>query len=265
MLKHQPANSRKNYNYNAFIYTKTCAHSHFHGNYELIFVLEGKPVVTLGGEDYPLQAGDFLLISPYTVHGFTTDNARVWVGVFSDEYVASFATSHAQTQFSSFQCDKETTELLKKQLFFEGRPDHYLCIALLYTVCNACIKNATPLQVRSDANLIEEIIDFISQNLDSDVTLNDLAAHLGYEYHYFSAVFHRCFGIHFKKFLNLYRIEQACTLLQKGNRDVTEISRACGFAGLRNFNRVFKQIRGMTPTEYRKSQRDSLLANTAHG
>lgn len=255
MLNHQPANSRKNYNYNAYIYTDTCYHSHFHGNYELIFVMEGEPKVTLGGEEYSLQAGDYFLISPYTVHGFTTDHARVWVGVFSDEYVTSFAASHAQTQFSHFQCDEDTTALLKKQLFFEGRPDHYLCMALLYTVCNACIQNAVPLQIRSDANLIREIINYVSQNLDNDLTLNDLAAHLGYEYHYFSAVFHRCFGIHFKKFLNLYRIEQACSLLQKDDRDVTEICRACGFSGLRNFNRVFKEISGMTPTEYRRKGR----------
>jgi AraC-like DNA-binding protein len=181
------------------------------------------------------------------------------VGVFSDEYVTSFATAHAQVQFSRFRCDQETTELLKKQLFFEGRPDHYLCMALLYTVCNACIKNAVPLQIRSSANLIREIIDYVSQNLDNDITLHDLAAHLGYEYHYFSAVFHQCFGIHFKKFLNLYRIERACSLLQKNDRDITEICRACGFSGLRNFNRVFKQIRGMTPTEYRKSQFCSLV------
>lgn len=261
MLKHQPANSRKNYNYNAYIYTDTCYHSHFHGNYELIFVIEGEARLTLGGEDYPLQTGELLLISPYTVHGFDIRDARVWVGVFSDEYIASFAAAHAQTQFSRFRCDDSTTVLLKEQLFFEGQPDHYLCMALLYAVCNACIKNAAPLQIRSDAGLIRRITDYVSQNLDNDLSLTDLADHLGYEYHYFSAVFHRCFGIHFKKFLNLYRVEKACALLHSKESDVTEICRACGFSGLRNFNRVFKEISGMTPTEYRKSGRAALMEN----
>ena len=265
MFKHQPANSRKNYNYNAFIYTDTRYQSHFHANYELIFVMEGRPQVSLGGLDYPLEAGDCLLVSPYVVHGFTVRDARIWVGVFSDEYVSAFADTHAQTQFSRFRCDEKLTATLTEQLFFEGQPDHYHCMALLYSVCNACLKNATPLQIRADANLIRSIIDYVSQNLETDLTLGDLAGSLGYEYHYFSALFHQCFGVHFKKFLNLYRVEKACWSLEKSDADVTEVCRSCGFSGLRNFNRVFKQNTGLTPTEYRREHRDPRLLTPLKG
>ncbi len=256
MIKHQSANSRKNYNYNAFIYKDMTWHSHFHGNYELIYVMEGSISVTLNGESFGMEEGEMLLISPYVVHGFVISaNSRAWVGVFSDEYISAFAAAHAQTQFSHFRCDERITSQLKEQLFFEGQPDQFLCMAMLYSVCDACLKNAAPLHIRSDATLIRKIIDYISENLDNDLALDDVAKHLGYEYHYFSAVFHQCFGIHFKKFLNLFRVEKAYTLLLKDDRDVTEIYRACGFSGLRNFNRAFKEVSGFTPTEYRKHHR----------
>ena len=256
MIKHQSANSRKNYHYNAYIYTGTTWHSHFHGNYELIYVMDDKISVMLNGEEFVVESGELLLVSPYVVHGLVISaNARAWVGVFSDEYVSAFAAAHAQTQFSHFRCDEKITNQLKEQLFFEGQPDQFLCMAMLYSVCDACLKNATPLQIRSDAMLIHRIIDYISENLDNDLALADVAKHLGYEYHYFSAVFHQCFGIHFKKFLNLFRVEKAYTLLLTDDRDVTEIYRACGFSGLRNFNRVFKEVSGFTPTEYRKHHR----------
>ena len=256
MIKHQSANSRKNYNYNAYIYTSTTWHSHFHGNYELIYVMDGKISVALNAEEFMIGSGELLLISPYIVHGLVISaNAHAWVGVFSDEYVSAFATAHAQTQFSHFRCDEKLLTQLKEHLFFEGQPDQFLCMALLYSVCDACLKSAVPLQIRSDATLIRRIIDYISENLDNDLALDDLAKHLGYEYHYFSAVFHQCFGIHFKKFLNIFRVEKAYSLLLKDDSDITEIYRACGFSGLRNFNRVFKEISGFTPTEYRRHHR----------
>ena len=259
MIKHQSANSRKNYHYNAYIYTDTVYHSHFHGNYELIYVLEGSLDFTLGGTADHLLRGEMILISPYMVHGFTVGkDARIWVGVFSDEYVQAFANVHAQTQYSKFTCDAKTSAQLKEQLFYEGQPEQYLCIASLYTVCHLCVQNATPLQIRGELKPIRGIIEYISENLDNDIDLSDLSAHFGYEYHYFSALFHQWFGMHFKAFLNVFRFEKACTLLLRGEDDITEIYRACGFSCIRNFNRVFKQLAGCTPSEYRKKGNNRL-------
>ena len=122
-----------------------------------------------------------------------------------------------------------------------------------YHVCHISTKESVDIIRRAKA----EGVDITCETGPHYLTLTDLADHLGYEYHYFSAVFHQCFGIHFKKFLNLFRVEKAYALLLKDDRDVTEICAACGFSGLRNFNRVFKQISGFTPTEYRRHHRPS--------
>ena len=79
MIKHQPTNSRGNYNYNAYIYTNTRYHAHFHANYELIYVLHGEVPCLLGGRELCLEGGQMLLISPYTVHGFTVAVDGGWL------------------------------------------------------------------------------------------------------------------------------------------------------------------------------------------
>ena len=58
----------------------------------------------------------------------------------------------------------------------------------------------------------------------------------------------------FSKFLNTLRIEEAKKML-RGNENVTEIAYACGYTGIRNFNRVFKETVGKTPKEYRESKK----------
>ena len=81
---HQPTNSRRNFNYNAFIYSDTVWESHFHGNYELIY--------TLKGYSDELSRGELILLSPYAVHSFTVPpKSEAWVGVFSDEFISQFA------------------------------------------------------------------------------------------------------------------------------------------------------------------------------
>lgn len=55
----------------------------------------------------------------------------------------------------------------------------------------------------------------------------------------------------FKKFINALRFEYACELLPREDVSITEICGKCGFGSLRNFNRVFKALSGMTPNEYR--------------
>lgn len=253
MIFHQPWNSRKNFNYNANIYADgTVWSSHFHSNYELVYLLAGQMLLTVNGAAHTLCAGELLLISPYAVHSFTVrGETRAWVGVFSDDFVAAFAGKHHGVQFSKFRCDAATETLLREHLFIAAKPARYLLMAYLYMVCHACVEGAVPLQSKSDPQFMQNVINYISAHFGEDISLKDLAARYNYEYHYFSAVFHDCFSMNFKSFLNIFRIERACELLREDACEITDVSRQCGFASIRNFNRVFKELIGLTPSAYR--------------
>ena len=66
---------------------------------------------------------------------------------------------------------------------------------------------------------------------------------------YFSRYFHNMIGISFAKYLNCVKIEKAVELIHESkDKTMTEISDTCGFQTIRNFNRIFKNYTGYSPT-----------------
>ena len=254
MIVHQFGNSKKNFHYNSYVYScGTVWNAHFHDSYELIYVMEGENEISLNGNPVTLSEHELLLISPNAVHSFEVrSGTRMWVGVFSSDHISAFAKKYSSVQFSKFSCERDTEKMLCEKLFLKEKPDRYLRIAYLYTVCDACEKNAEYLNAHNEQKFMNSVISYISNNIDDDITMQGLAAQLGYEYHYLSSLFNQCFSMNFKRFLNTYKVEKACTLLEDREKNVMSVYKECGFSSMRNFNRVFKDISGYTPSEYKK-------------
>lgn len=252
MILHQVSNSRGNYNYNAYIYRNASWTPHFHGNYELIYVFEGTANISVNGIADVLCQGELILLPPYTVHSLDITDGKTWVGVFSEDFIASFAKKYKYVRYSKFKCSTDIEDILKKYLFFEGRPQHFLHISCLYMVCNECVKNAAPHTTEQNCSFIYKVVNFISENLSRDIVLKDIAAAMNYEYHYFSSLFHQYFCMNFKSFINFFRFERACALLTDKENSVTSVAEACGFGSIRNFNRVFKKLSGYSRVLIRK-------------
>lgn len=254
MIIHQTSNSRGNYNYNAFIYKKTQWAPHFHKNFELIYAISNNVTTVINGNAINLNQGEFLLVSPYTVHSLDiSESSRIWVGVFAEDYILSFAKKHGNFQYSKFSCSKKVESFLKDFLIFEGTPEKYVAKSCLYMLCNECLKNAKPLDSDTPPDFKGRCISYISENLSNEISLFTISAEFGYEYHYFSALFHKCFEMNLKAFINLFRINLACELLLDKTQSISCIAGECGFSSIRNFNRVFKKLNGKTPNEYRCS------------
>lgn len=62
----------------------------------------------------------------------------------------------------------------------------------------------------------------------------------------------------FHKYLNRIRCENAKHRLKNESRTVTEIALECGYSDVTYFNRVFKQLYGLTPEKYRNNQMAAL-------
>lgn len=253
MITHQITNSYGNYNCNAYIYTGISIDAHFHGNYELIYAMEGDTDVRINGAEETLKAGEMILISPYTIHALNIgDSVKAWVGVFSEDFISAFAAENRHARYSKFRCDGNTERMLKERLFVEEQQRRYVHMAYLYLVCDQCAKNAAVSKAGQDAVFVRRVVEYIAENLSDSISMKELSKALNYEYHYFSSLFHQYLGMNFKGFLNLFRFESACKLLADKKTGITEVSSSCGFGSIRNFNRVFKSICGYTPREYKK-------------
>lgn len=252
MIIHQVGNSQGNYHYNAYIYSDYNWYSHFHACYELIYALKGTTKISLNGIDDVLYEGELILISPYSVHSLEmSKDDRTWIGVFSEDYVRDFAAKNSGNRFGKFRCQPKIEAILKENLFFQGKPSRYMLKGCLYMACGECAENA-PVQLHSKSDrFVQLVIDYISRHLSEDISMKSTAESLRYEYHYFSSLFHKCFDTNFKSFINMLRYESACTLLSDKTLDITDVCHKCGFGSIRNFNRVFKEKSGVSPSEYR--------------
>lgn len=252
MFWHQTINTCGNYSYNAFIYEDLSLEPHFHGNYELICVLEGSASVSVNGLPQLLYRGEWLLISPYAVHALQLQASKVWVGVFSEDFISSFAGKNRYLHFGKFRCAPTVDSFLREHLLHTGQIPRYLHIACLYMVCSECVTGAPVLGSRQDQKFMHSVIAYITDHLDQNLSLQSVSDTLNYEYHYFSTLFHRCFGMHFSAFVNLFRFEQACGMLSGKELEISDVCSRCGFGSIRNFNRVFKKLSGVTPSQYRR-------------
>lgn len=90
-----------------------------------------------------------------------------------------------------------------------------------------------------------------------ELKVADLAAHVGSKEHRVSRVINQVLGAtNFNQWVNRYRIEHACRLLQQQpRRSVLDISLDAGFGSLGPFNRAFKAAMGCTPSEWRARAR----------
>lgn len=252
-MLHQITNSAGNYNYNAYIYKNTFYPQHFHGNFELIYAFEGRTEITVGGIRNKLLSGELILIPPYSVHSIEVKNGKTWVGVFSEDFIPSYSAKYGVTEFSKFKCDPYIEEILVKFLFTETVPEHFLHISCLYMACGECAKNAEMLGKGENSEFVREAVMYISENIERDISLKELAAAMNYEYHYFSMLFHRAFAMNYRSFVNNCRFGKACTLLEDGKNSIAQVSEKCGFGSIRSFNRIFKALGGCTPNEYRQA------------
>ena len=102
---------------------------------------------------------------------------------------------------------------------------------------------------------INTIVDRIAADVAQPLSSAALAAELGMSESGFSRFFRRATGNTFTDFVNRVRVSRACQLLMESDRQVTPICYEVGFNNVANFNRRFLEIKGVTPTEFRRQSR----------
>jgi AraC family transcriptional regulator len=104
-----------------------------------------------------------------------------------------------------------------------------------------------PLETRR----LKRVMDFISQNLDADLTVTQLAQVACMSAAHFARSFRLATGLPPHEFVSHQRLECAKMRLLKGDVQIGEIAFAAGFSSQANFTRAFRKAVGMTPAQFR--------------
>gem|GEM_PF-1891840 len=101
---------------------------------------------------------------------------------------------------------------------------------------------------------VKGAIDYIRQNFQNNITLQDVGEYLSISPNYLSHMFKEEVGQNYSDYLNEVRMKRAEELLLFENLKFYEIANRCGFSDSGYFTKAFKKFTGLTPSQYRRQK-----------
>lgn len=239
---------------------------HWHEHIELLYILSGEMELIVGGEQIVATVGDLVVVNPSQIHTFTSRGVSYYCILIYPEFFAD-VTPISQRIECLIKGDKIIYELFDR-ISHEaegGEPCADMMIkACTYEIIAYLIRQyaRAPLsdeQLRREGIMrgrISEVCKFISSNYMKDISTRELASLCYLTESHFCRFFKGAMGKTAVQYINGFRIERAGVLLRESALPVSEIAEAVGFSDLNYFSRTFKKIKGKTPLEYRKDNKN---------
>ena len=123
----------------------------------------------------------------------------------------------------------------------------------VYLVKRYAVRRITPTFYKGglSAYRLKRVLDYVGDNLESDISLSDLANVAGMSPHYFSELFKQSVGRSPHNYVLLQRVERAKQILRDPKRSIIEAGLDVGFQNPSHFARMFRKIEGTTPSRFR--------------
>jgi len=116
-------------------------------------------------------------------------------------------------------------------------------------------------QVRNLQGVERWVADYVESHYLEDFSLDDLASALRYSKSYLCRRFKSATKITINEYTNFLRINRAYDMVRYSDQHISEISALCCFSSIHYFSRTFRKITGMSPSEARNKDRNSLYAD----
>ena len=157
----------------------------------------------------------------------------------------------------SFSDDRPISNIINAN---DTNAGYFGAIASLYSLLTPIIENSSVMgEMNEQYQRLEIIFSYIDKHLTTSLSVPDLAALHGTSTAHFSRWFTTTVKVPPKKYINRKRIDLACKQLLLSNIKIEEIAFNCGFEDPLYFSKSFKKITGLTPRDYRKTQKYDLF------
>ena len=247
---------------------------HWHSEAELLYIRKGEFHLSLNGKEILLGEGELCYIPGGALHGgepvncayecidfnissllHQTPVVRKYLNVLESEgYQIQTVFNKEQPGilkcasrlFAAARCKKQGWELL----VLSGLYDFYGTVLQKEYLSRAGQKKES----HSRISQIKAAIDYIASNYQEQILLEDLARISGLSSKYFCKYFRVVTGKTPIDYVNFYRIDVACYLLEQRKFSITEVANQCGFNDISYFIRCFKKYKDCTPYQYARQQ-----------
>lgn len=231
----------------------------------IMLCISGHGYVAVENREYHLGRGQMLIIPRNTEHRYRAADDRPWSiywmhfrGQESDYYLDRMPEAGAPVPVDT-SSQREAARLFRDCL--HTLEDGYTLANLIYAAQSArhilslllFRNNAFPVpqEVEQRQQKIQQALDFMRDNVDKPLRLEDLAAHARLSVSHFSELFRAHTGQSPMAHNTQLKIRQACRLLDTTEKPVKAVAFETGYSDPYYFSRVFKRVMGESPEKYR--------------
>lgn len=250
---------------------------HWHPYIEILVSLYDNNEVTINFTKHVLKTNDLVIIYPGDLHSLdhAAENAFILVQFPLDLLMIMSEFNSNFSMFSQYHCIKydpsnidsdrmiflikELPELYFDDTLFNEVRIYSILLEFFVKLGQYCV-NAKKEEFSGDANseykstkLMTEACLYISQNCTKPLTLDDISHHIGVSKSHFAHLFKKYTNMTFIDFLTTERIKRTEFLISNPKAHLIDIAFDSGFSSVSSFNRAFKKIKGISPSEFRET------------
>jgi AraC-like DNA-binding protein/quercetin dioxygenase-like cupin family protein len=256
---------------------------HFHPEHQIGFVLRGMGERVVGDHVCPITPGEVVLLGanlPHVWHyqgGSRPDDVQALVIHFSDDFLGTEffrkpelrdirrLLARARLGLQAIGATRmKAAALIQQMVEHEGFQRLVDLLSLLNMLASSsemttlCSSGFQPLAAAGEIKRLREVCDYIQRHYSDPLDRDAIAAIA----HLSPSAFSRFFKVHtgktFRDFVAEVRVGHACRLLLQADDNITEVAMRCGFADGSVFDRSFRRLKKMSPTQFRRQVKDAI-------
>jgi AraC-like DNA-binding protein len=261
--------------------TKSFARWHHHPEYELVLILNGRGKRMIGDNIGRFEPNDLLLLGSYLPHEFLCDKE------FTDKsgrfrgraIVIQFLREFLGNKFFDLPENRKLANILDESyrgIRFTGKTRDQIIACMknchkmegtdrLYTLFSIfrILGHTEEYSLLSRPGFIKpysnpgddpihKALEYIVQHFQEEISMKDMLSVTNMSNSTFCNAFKKTCRMTFKEYLLNMRVGYACKLLTEEAFNISQIAYICGFENLSNFNRQFKKIKNITPSQFQR-------------
>lgn len=227
---------------------------------ELLYVDEGNLHSVADGMDLLLEQGDLVVYTPEQWHMQYAEPSQaprmVTVGFWAR------GIDWESLSNRRFRPDRESVGLLRKILRAQEQDDPDRIFSLL-TLLLLNLQESEPRQekqslqigISGENTIIRKAQQYVQEHVAEKLTVPVVAENIGVSASYLTALFHKHLQLSPGEYVRRIKLGRSKQLIREGQMNFTEIAESLQYSTVHHFSRQFKQMFGITPTEYAKSVR----------
>lgn len=257
---------------------------HWHEEFEILYMTKGTALFHIDDESFELKEGQAIFINSGRLHSGITSNGQpcsynaivfkpeALAGIYdrSMEYLNDIKMNKIILKCiftGEASWEQELLSNLKEisACFSANEYGYHLAVKgrllLLFSMILAnggyTVNNRGKGDEARNIERLKKVIQYIQDNYQSRIMIDDLAAQLKMSRHYFCRFFKKFTGNTAVDYINCYKIDRAAALIGTTNISIMEAGLESGFDNFSYFIKTFKRFKNCTPSEYKIFDRRS--------